>query len=221
MSQPDDPTTNMSAHGHDDLPERVKDMLANDTIDLTAVQRRLLEDTVQSMTERDALRTTVLDAIKDSRGFDRLMEMVGPDHAEAYACVVGMGWRVADAMGGQGGPAPVLVSTAVSYCVTHSVTDHGDGRAWAGCRFRQLFYFENPADEHTLRWSDAPERPCGACMGRGCDVCGKECSGVAATWCPVHGTCTCGLRPNGEPTFCDSACPLHSSTSDHAGPTDV
>lgn len=47
-----------------------------------------------------------------------------------------------------------LVATTVSYCTTHQATDHDDGRAWSGCRFRQLFYFENPMDEHTLMWSD-------------------------------------------------------------------
>ena len=50
--------------------------------------------------------------------------------------------------------APPLVATNVSYCVTHDATDHDDGRAWTACRFRQLFYFENPMDEHTLLWSD-------------------------------------------------------------------
>jgi hypothetical protein len=49
---------------------------------------------------------------------------------------------------------PVLVATAVTYCVTHHATDHDDGRAWTVCRFRQLFYFENPMDEHTVLWSD-------------------------------------------------------------------
>lgn len=49
---------------------------------------------------------------------------------------------------------PVLVATPVSYCTTHQATDHDDGRAWTACRFRQLFYFENPMDEHTLMWSD-------------------------------------------------------------------
>src|SRR5437016_6028943 len=45
-------------------------------------------------------------------------------------------------------PPPVLVSSAFSLCVTHLALDHDDGRAWAECRFRQLFYFENAMDEH-------------------------------------------------------------------------
>lgn len=65
---------------------------------------------------------------------------------------------------------PVLVATNVGYCVTHSATGHDDGRAWETCRFRQLFYFLNPTDEDDFVWSDAP---CGACEGRGCDVCGE------------------------------------------------
>ena len=52
------------------------------------------------------------------------------------------------------GDNPPMVATDVSFCVTHGATDHDDGRAWSACRFRQLFYFENPMDEHTLLWSD-------------------------------------------------------------------
>lgn len=48
---------------------------------------------------------------------------------------------------------PVMVATAVTYCVTHQATDH-DNKKWNDCRFRQLFYFENPMDEHTVMWSD-------------------------------------------------------------------
>lgn len=48
---------------------------------------------------------------------------------------------------------PPLVATNVTYCVTHGATDH-DGKKWTACRFRQLFYFEDPMDEHTLMWSD-------------------------------------------------------------------
>lgn len=49
--------------------------------------------------------------------------------------------------------SPVLVATNVTYCVTHGATDHA-GKKWTACRFRQLFYFENPMDEHTVLWSD-------------------------------------------------------------------
>lgn len=50
-------------------------------------------------------------------------------------------------------PRPILVSTDVTYCITHGATDHDD-KKWEACRFRQLFYFENPMDEHTVMWSD-------------------------------------------------------------------
>ena len=49
------------------------------------------------------------------------------------------------------------------------------------------------------------------------------CTGLAATWCPVHGECTCPAdtsEPDGvvnRPTFNDDACPLHSFSSNHAG----
>lgn len=52
-----------------------------------------------------------------------------------------------------GGQQPVLVATNVDYCIFHRATDHGD-KKWEACRFRQLFYFENPMDEHTVEWAD-------------------------------------------------------------------
>lgn len=55
---------------------------------------------------------------------------------------------------GQAHRAVPMVATSATYCVTHGATDHDDGRAWDACRFRQLFYFENPMDEHTYVWSD-------------------------------------------------------------------
>lgn len=55
-------------------------------------------------------------------------------------------------------PPPVLVSTTFSVCVIHQALGHDDGRAWNDCRFRQLFYFENPMDEHTLVTYLAPGR---------------------------------------------------------------
>lgn len=50
-------------------------------------------------------------------------------------------------------PMPPLVATTLSFCVPHKAIGH-DGLAWNDCKFRQLFYFENPMDEHTLAWSD-------------------------------------------------------------------
>jgi len=49
------------------------------------------------------------------------------------------------------------------------------------------------------------------------------CSGVAASWCPVCGSCTCPRReypdPGGRPGEVlaeNPDCPLHGSLSDHA-----
>lgn len=39
------------------------------------------------------------------------------------------------------------------------------------------------------------------------------CTGVSATWCPVHGDCAC---PDIEEARCDENCPLHNSRSTHA-----
>jgi hypothetical protein len=84
-----------------------------------------------------------------------------------------MWWRVVDRIAGwlyvspdrpgrtmekvQGSGTPVIISTALDYCVTHGALNHGnpsEGGALSSCRFRQLFYFENPMDEHTLLWAD-------------------------------------------------------------------
>lgn len=46
-----------------------------------------------------------------------------------------------------------LIATNVSFCVTHQTTDHA-GKSFEGCRFRQLFYFENPKAEDSLVWTD-------------------------------------------------------------------
>jgi hypothetical protein len=55
---------------------------------------------------------------------------------------------------------PVMVASSVfSYCIVHQATDHDDGRTWRDCRFRQLFYFENPMDEHTIEWADEITTP--------------------------------------------------------------
>lgn len=43
------------------------------------------------------------------------------------------------------------------------------------------------------------------------------CTGVAATWCPLHGDCKCP-RPLGDglDDLNDRDCPLHSAASSHA-----
>jgi hypothetical protein len=57
-----------------------------------------------------------------------------------------------------------------------------------------------------------------------------ECTGLAATWCPIHGDCTCHIhneipqdesqgavsQRNWDSDMDDPNCPLHSPTSDHA-----
>jgi len=40
---------------------------------------------------------------------------------------------------------------------------------------------------------------------------GHVCTGISATWCPIHGDCTCADRED----LNDYDCPLHSSSSDH------
>lgn len=47
-----------------------------------------------------------------------------------------------------------------------------------------------------------------------------NCTGLAASWCPIHGDCTCPNRAGieGSPTLNDPNCPLHSPMSTHAEP---
>lgn len=70
-------------------------------------------------------------------------------------------------------------------------------------------YSGTPLDQdwpgyHT-HWTkiDVPEKP-GACAG-----------GVAATWCPLHGDCTCKLE-RWERGDYEVECPLHGERSLHA-----
>lgn len=55
-----------------------------------------------------------------------------------------------------------------------------------------------------------------------------HCTGLTATWCPIHGDCLCGERDvigrrhrgDGFHDMDDPRCPLHAPTSSHAeGPT--
>lgn len=41
----------------------------------------------------------------------------------------------------------------------------------------------------------------------------RECTGLAASWCPIHGDCACPEREN---ALDDWNCPLHSPVSAHA-----
>lgn len=45
----------------------------------------------------------------------------------------------------------------------------------------------------------------------------EYCTGIAATWCPIHGDCVCPRREDGEVEFDVNlvGCPLHGMTSDH------
>lgn len=47
----------------------------------------------------------------------------------------------------------------------------------------------------------------------------ETCTGVAATWCPIHGDCRCPRDKDGgytEDGLNDAGCPLHSDESSHA-----
>jgi len=39
-----------------------------------------------------------------------------------------------------------------------------------------------------------------------------SCTGLSASWCPIHGDCCCVCR---EDSMSDEACPLHSPWSTH------
>jgi hypothetical protein len=43
-----------------------------------------------------------------------------------------------------------------------------------------------------------------------------ECTGFAAGWCPIHGTCTCPGRAEIEGAVYQPDCPLHGERSEHA-----
>lgn len=44
------------------------------------------------------------------------------------------------------------------------------------------------------------------------------CTGLSASWCPIHGDCSCPRRDDGEVEFSEgeTTCPLHALTSSHA-----
>lgn len=43
-----------------------------------------------------------------------------------------------------------------------------------------------------------------------------DCSGISASWCPVHGDCSCPRDVDGDVlALNDPGCPLHSETSTH------
>lgn len=50
-------------------------------------------------------------------------------------------------------------------------------------------------------------------MAERLDEAGRACTGVAASWCPAHGDCTC---PEPESAMDHPGCPLHAPSSIHA-----
>lgn len=50
-----------------------------------------------------------------------------------------------------------------------------------------------------------------------------ECTGIAASWCPIHGDCTCPyFGGDRRYNLADvKGCPLHSTHSTHAEPVTV
>ena len=49
-----------------------------------------------------------------------------------------------------------------------------------------------------------------------------ECTGWAASWCPVHGTCRCERAPDGERIDDQgTSCPLHAEDSAHGWTDDA
>jgi hypothetical protein len=50
-----------------------------------------------------------------------------------------------------------------------------------------------------------------------------QCTGISASWCPVHGDCTCPTNEHGETITMDGEelgkdnpdCPLHGIRTDH------
>jgi hypothetical protein len=47
-----------------------------------------------------------------------------------------------------------------------------------------------------------------------------SCTGLSAFWCPIHGDCSCERDHDGDCSFDDDDCPLHSATSTHADTID-
>lgn len=52
----------------------------------------------------------------------------------------------------------------------------------------------------------------------GIDVDPMGCTGLAASWCPRHGSCQC---PDPADALDDPACPLHAPMSDHPWPDEA
>lgn len=68
---------------------------------------------------------------------------------------------------------------------------------------------EGPCQPMQSGCTGAPHRP-------GCPE--RDCTGLTATWCPVHGDCTCTRHEDSVEVDFDEmgTCPLHAHGSDHA-----
>lgn len=49
----------------------------------------------------------------------------------------------------------------------------------------------------------------------------EKCTGVAASWCPIHGDCGCERWDDGERKEDSADCQLHGPESDHAEGADA
>lgn len=68
-----------------------------------------------------------------------------------------------------------------------------------------------------------PARPARPTVVEGPHAPAVVCTGNSASWCPIHGTCTCPRDGEGLPIegLDDPGCPLHRDGTLHAeGPTD-
>lgn len=67
------------------------------------------------------------------------------------------------------------------------------------------------------RWSDAEVERVRSALADREEWERAECTGLTATWCPVHGDCTCTRHEDGEVYFgTRGICPLHADDSTHA-----
>lgn len=71
-------------------------------------------------------------------------------------------------------------------------------------------------DPTSVDWRAFHPPPTPAELRRLADVIeSQHCTGVTATWCPVHGDCACPPDPDIRYLNADG-CPLHDSASSHA-----
>lgn len=83
---------------------------------------------------------------------------------------------------------------------------------------RNVLYRRLPVEVHADMCRDAAAAGSEAVLAA---LAPQVCTGLAATWCPVHGDCLCPPRPAGEGapgerSLEDPMCPLHGDASTHA-----